>query len=550
MNHNRIEIKEKRVNFLTLGVLWLVLSVGSLFFALMPYLYDFASEKKMAFLIIGGLSFVFFASMFVLLLLRELKPQNALVLSNRGFLAATLGNDVLIEWTNVSGIGIFGTKKMPLFGIRLENNDIVIAQLSSRAAEEMRENLEDNLPSILIRQQDIRTPLKELKELFNKFIRESRALGTAEAQKPKSNPFSTEDVIRAFGGSEADVADYMADSAGAKKTAVSDSEVHDVFSELDTSIPLKEESVKKQPSGSQDEFFEILQKKTASPVKIDSAETRSDFSASAEAGEQDTAKAAPAAQAVSDQAVSDEDIEVSDEINELLSSVKLTKIPEIEKMLSDPNLPYSLSRDAQVKTEASIAPVIKPMEDASPKQYKGNDIHIVGSDELTTSEKAIRDAILPSIEKATRAEADAEQTAGESVTAAVVANVPVETELLETEPQKSEDEASVFEAPAAEPKETVVAKAHEPAKDERTENESGAVEFDFSSLTKTEPEKKTTAKKATEKKQGADEDYPPVVIFDDDEDSKPRKKTSKSTAKNESKVDPTDFFFVATIDDK
>ena len=63
----------------------------------------------------------------------------------------------------------------------------------------MRENIEQSLPTILIPQSSVRISIKELKALFSKFSREARALESDTLKKPKNNPFTTDDVLRAFG---------------------------------------------------------------------------------------------------------------------------------------------------------------------------------------------------------------------------------------------------------------------------------------------------------------------------------------------------------------
>ncbi len=516
MNYNIIEIKEKRSNFLTIGICWLFLSVGSLFFALMPYLFDFAAEKKIMFLAIGGIAFIFFISLFVYLLMREIKPQNALVLNNHGFSVSSLGSNVEIEWTNISSIGIFGTKKSPLFGIRLENNDIVLAMLHGKAAEEMRDNLEENLPSILIPQQDIRTSLKELKELFNKFIRESRALENTEPQKVKTNPFSSEDVIRAFGGTENDIAAYKAE----KQASSLKDDLDTKTAPVDTK-PTSES--KSKTIISQDDFYDILLKKTGSSVDTDSNVKEESENPPAKAESKDL-----------------EDDSVTDEINELLGSVRLSKIPEIEKMLADPNLPYSLSRDASVKQKTDLDILITPSQQSQNSEMTHEDIFThIGQ--------------CPSVEEVKETKTIFDHTENDI-------SLPVDSPVSE----KAYDNA----ADGSDSLVDMIKNDNEPNTDNSSDtkanksNDSGEndinkseIEFDtyaidFSKLEKNEPHKTKESNFVSKNTvEHANEDYPPVVIFDDEEEETD-KKPQKTTPKESKKIDPTDFFFVATIDEK
>ena len=200
MNDNHIEIKERRSSLIAKGIIFLFLSVFSLTITLLPYLVSEFKEKATAFYLGGGIAFCCFATIFVFLLFKECKPDSIIVLNSRGFKDfKNVGANVEIEWTNVASIKLMGKKETPYLGITLENADIVMAHMKKPYAEDMRENIEEGLPHILLSQRDIRYPINELKELFVKFTREARALKNNIPSKPKNNPFTTEDVLRAFG---------------------------------------------------------------------------------------------------------------------------------------------------------------------------------------------------------------------------------------------------------------------------------------------------------------------------------------------------------------
>ena len=151
MNESNINIKERNSNMLVQGVLYLFGSVMSLIIALTPFLSSDAMKIKTVFYIVGGALFALFASMFVLLLYKECNPKNAIVITSRGFYDRNnVGEGILVEWTNVASVKMLKRNQNPFFGIILENTDIVLAQMNKKNSQEMRENIEENLPHIII----------------------------------------------------------------------------------------------------------------------------------------------------------------------------------------------------------------------------------------------------------------------------------------------------------------------------------------------------------------------------------------------------------------
>ncbi len=200
MNENYIEIKEKRSGFLLKGFLLLASMLISLFFGSLPFITTSAKTLAGLFYLIGGTFFVVTLALFVLHLYKEMKPRNAMILKAHGFIdCINVGENIEIDWTNVSSVKMLGKKDDPFFGINLENTDIVLAKMNEKEADELRDNIEDNFPAILISQSSIRMPINQLKDLFVKFVREARALESDSAKKQKNNPFTSEDVLRAFG---------------------------------------------------------------------------------------------------------------------------------------------------------------------------------------------------------------------------------------------------------------------------------------------------------------------------------------------------------------
>lgn len=492
MTSSCMEIKEKRGNFIVKGIFWLFLALASLLCALLPYISAYASEKKLWFFLVGGAAFVFFTTLFVMLLVREIRPGNAMVLNSRGFRCASLlGSDMEIEWTNVAGIGVFGTKKTPLFGIRLENSDIVLARLGKKAADEMRDNLSENLPAMLIAQSDIRMPLTELKELFNKFIRESRALEESEPQKPKANPFTSEDVIRAFGGTESDVASLRTKTVPETPKQVAPAPISPAAAAAAAAAPASPASPVPAAVGasvkeaSADRFYEMLVEKASEPIKTESA------SPEAKAPIVPDVPAAPTPEAPAKS--EDEEEVITDEMRELLSAVKVTRVSELEKLLNDNGIPFSASRQEKAADEAPQEAAAEPSDASRDDESRFACFDIPDEEEIKT-EKPKETAPL----------------------------VPDKTELSTA-------------APAAE--------------------DNDAVPFDFSEfarVTETEKPSSPAPKEAAAPRPSAEyrprvapkpDRYPDIVMIDDD-DEKPKKKRAKKRG------DPTDSFFVADIDDK
>lgn len=367
MNDNHIEIKERRNGLLTKGVLFLVFSLLSLIIALLPYLIKSLAANGLAFYLSGGIAFALFATMFVFLLIKECKPDNAILLNSHGFTDKNnIGDNIEIEWTNVSSVKLMGKKEMPYLGITLENADLVMVHMKKSFVSEMRENIEEGLPHILISQKEIRFPINELKDLFVKFTREARALKNDAPLKPKNNPFTTEDVLRAFGKLDDTAAKAPieeSDEEPDNTSSLSDEKEEQDEETIAPSIDIIEqkatddttestqeadctaqpESISRKPNEGEaesiDSFYEMLIRqaesvKSCEATKIDQAEASNN--------EADTSS--PSEQNSENQHSSDESDVLADEINELLSKTRSSKIAEIEKMLSEKDVPYSSVR--------------------------------------------------------------------------------------------------------------------------------------------------------------------------------------------------------------
>lgn len=357
MNDKNMIIKERNSSLLTKGIIYLVLTTLSLLVALIPYLSDEANKIAPVFFIIGGLLFVTFATLFVFLLYKEFHPNDALIISSRGFKdLINVGDDIIIEWTNVASVKILGKKDTPFLGVTLENSDIVIAKMKNSNADEMRENINNNLPNILISQAEVRISIKELKDIFVKFVREARILSNDNAPKTKNNPFSTDDVLRVFGKlpKEENLQNHESgtteNETPKNKTMVYEApeETEETPTESITteekqekiSVPVEKpkEEHKAEQQLNNDSFYETLQRQaqqTKEPETDTSSVPEPIIDIPADIGFEDENRTE-----FREESTIIGEGEMSDEIRDLLSRAKSKKITEIEKILNEKNVSF------------------------------------------------------------------------------------------------------------------------------------------------------------------------------------------------------------------
>lgn len=399
MNENHIIIKERNKGLLSKGIVYLVLMTASLLIAFLPYLSPNVTESANIFYIVGGILFLIFTVLFVFLLYKECKPADALIITSRGFTdLKNVGESIIIDWTNVASVKLFGKKDMPFLGITLENSDIVMAKMKKAKADLMRENIEENLPNILIAQSEIRTSVKELKDLFVKFVREARALDSSSApKKQKNNPFSTDDVLRAF---------------GKLPKAEQKNEVEEVLPDPQPTITEKqaERSADEDPTETNgDAFYNMLQKQLATEGRnnndseyncntndnnidndVDDAYDGDDINDAGNVNDvnevnrveinnyndvieeksKESIKTGAGISAEKPKEEGSEDV-ISDEMKALLSRAKSTRISELGKILNEKEVPFSISRDEPKErvcadtSDIIIIPSDLPSDDSS-----------------------------------------------------------------------------------------------------------------------------------------------------------------------------------------
>ncbi len=431
-NENIIEIKKQQKNWLIKGFIFLFLMLASLFLALLPLVNELAKTNSKLFYSVGFSLFAVFTVLYSINLYKACKPANALILSARGFIdRLNVGDDIEIEWTNVTAVRMLGRANMPFLGVTLENPDMILDKMKKGAAAEMRENIEQNLPTLLIPQNKVMIKIKDLKDTFAKFAREARALEKDSQQKTKSNPFTTDDVLRAFGklpkdeeasepeqlvsnndtsaknveetrvfcdngeengdtlksehnnNEEYDAFDInqtvaIIDVNDEELEAIEENETNEIIDEVEEDNEI-DNDVKTYDIETQNEDINIVIEestsepqtndddvKTVSPFEIPEDISNVDKQGETKISASDSFYAALRAKATtkaessqqnydvpnininnafdSAEEKSTSDVEMTDEIQEILSRAKSSRITEIEKILSDTDIPFSLSR--------------------------------------------------------------------------------------------------------------------------------------------------------------------------------------------------------------
>ncbi len=342
MNDKQIQIKERSRGYFTKGIFFLILMTVSLLYAFYPILSSREVSGVTYFYALGGGAFAIFTGFFVFLLYKEFKPDNAFILNAHGFTDIyNVGKEIEIEWTNVASVKIMGKNEAPFLGISLEDNDIVMSKMAKNKAEIMRENIEEGLPSILVSQSDVRTPVSELKDMFSKFIREARILEKDTAKKQKANPFTTDDVLRAFGQLPKENEEATVDT---------------------------EESAEKIQQ-------EIAEDVIENTIVVETVNTETDTATNAEIIEQLLVPEQTNENEVAEEVVEAEeetlDEEMPQEIKDILARAKSSKITELEKMLSD-NQEFIIDSEPESdvadviesKDDVDVTPVVETADDA------------------------------------------------------------------------------------------------------------------------------------------------------------------------------------------
>ncbi len=376
MQNNHIVIKEQQKNWLLKGFLYLGAMIAALAFTFIP-LFSGNPSNKMLFYILGGLAFTVFTTLFVLLLYKVCNPGIALILNARGFIdKKNIGDRIVIDWKSISAVKQLGKKEMPYLGISLENIDTILSQMKSKDADAIRENLNNNLPAILIAQNEINMPIKELKDLFTKYAREARAL-TADS-KNKQNSDIVEDAIKTQIDStpihEKEDTTINAEAETENTEEQPETEATPVVSEY------------QQPAQFSNNFYEELLKQAESESSEESAEKPEDNQKPVAQETKENAERennVPDLISVFDIPESSSDTEdektivISEEFTDILNQARSAKILELDKILNDKETAEDNSKQ-QIREPIITADVMSNIESksASPASSEKSEIKI------------------------------------------------------------------------------------------------------------------------------------------------------------------------------
>lgn len=198
MKTDNIRIKRKNSDFLLLGGLYLLIVLFGIFLIGLPFL-SFApssSTTRVVLLLLGIVCLIGGGVMYGMLLYRGIRPQDALIITNKGFTNKLVGGKegVYIAWTDVSSIRIFGLSKAPVLGLVLENNEAYLSALDGKNQRESRANIEIGLPALTIAQKEVNVPIQELKNLFSRMIKGAISWENYTTQHKKNDAKQTESV--------------------------------------------------------------------------------------------------------------------------------------------------------------------------------------------------------------------------------------------------------------------------------------------------------------------------------------------------------------------
>lgn len=175
MKTDNIRIKKKDSQFLIAGFIYLAIVLLGIFLISVPFL-SFAPQganMKAGLTALGAICLITGIALYGVLMFRGIRPQDALVITNKGFTNHLVGGKegVYIEWIQVTSIRIFGMSKSPMLGLTLENNDAYLASLEGKDKHAAQDNVELGLPIVVIPQKDIVVPLAELKALCSRMVK-------------------------------------------------------------------------------------------------------------------------------------------------------------------------------------------------------------------------------------------------------------------------------------------------------------------------------------------------------------------------------------------
>ena len=196
MKNDNIRIKRKSP-FVLYGALTLIVLIAGVLLIAIPFLTG-SVTNGLPFYVLGAIVAAAGLAGYVMILSREIRKPDALVLTNKGFTNYLIGgkNGVYVDWREVSSIKIFGLSKSPSLGLTLENNDTYLQLLSGKELERASENIAMELPVIAIPQRCVKLPIAELKALFSKMVKGAISWEnySTVGKKPEPKPEASNEV--------------------------------------------------------------------------------------------------------------------------------------------------------------------------------------------------------------------------------------------------------------------------------------------------------------------------------------------------------------------
>lgn len=212
------KIQRRNASLPVMALLSLVMTGASVFCMAFPYVKKFDELLFYCFTGVGVIGLLYFSYMFASTIYRIIIPQNALVMDESGFCDYTVCNvgTGFVSWNNVLGIKVFGPENAPLLGITVSSLEELDGVPSDKVYREFAENAKTGVPEIIIKQSDIKIPLRQLERAMK----------------------------RAAGGAEKEAAD-----AAARTVAdIYGIEMDETLVELTREIPLEAAAKKKMPA--------------------------------------------------------------------------------------------------------------------------------------------------------------------------------------------------------------------------------------------------------------------------------------------------------------
>lgn len=219
------KIQRRNASLPVMALLSLVMTGASVFCMAFPYVKKFDELLFYCFTGVGVIGLLYFSYMFASTIYRIIIPQNALVMDESGFCDYTVCNvgTGFVSWNNVLGIKVFGPENALLLGITVRSLEELDGVPSDKVYREFAENAKTGVPEIIIKQSDIKIPLRQLERAMK------RAAGGAEKEAADAAARTVADIY----GIEMDetlvelTREIPLEAAAKKKTPASDDKASD-----------------------------------------------------------------------------------------------------------------------------------------------------------------------------------------------------------------------------------------------------------------------------------------------------------------------------------